>query len=169
MLSDVNRTRLCFQVCPQRDAAITTGNNSFAVMWTLAQSSGHCSWNHPCPTEKAPHPNDPDASEKTSTEHSMVGKNERPFQPLRNVYHHKRSALAPALRRMIWCGARSNAKSGKSWRRNTLPWCITVAACDRWPSNDSSSLRVHERLPTHCRMVSCRRPSFSAGRRSSKL
>ena len=131
MLSDVNCTRLRFQVYPQRDAASTTGNNSFAVMWTLAQLSSHYTWNHPCTTEKAPHPNDPDVSETTSAEHSVVGKNERPFQPFRNVYYHKRSALAPALRQMVWCGARSNAKSGKSWQGNTQPWHITVAVCDR--------------------------------------
>ena len=44
-----------------------------------------------------------------------------------------------------------------------------MAACDRWPNNDSSSRLMHVRRVTHCCRACCSRRSLSAGRRSSKL
>ena len=83
-----------------------------------------------------PQPNVTKASENTSMEVSVTGKNEAPLQSCKKVHHHIRSALAPALRQRKWWGALFSERSEKSCQRKTQPCRITVAARDRWPKRD---------------------------------
>ena len=99
----------------------------------------------------------------------MTGKNELPFQSWRNVFHHVRSALDPALRRMKWCGALSRERSENSCRRNIRPCGMTVVAWDKWPKSDSNCRLVHVRRCIHCCIASWSLWNLSAGRRSSKV
>ena len=87
------------QVCPHTAAATTIGSNSFAVMCMGCQCCGQMIWNQPWESENAPQPNAPDASDTTSVEGDMTGKNDFPFQPSKKACHHSKSALAHALRR----------------------------------------------------------------------
>ena len=68
-----------------------------AAMWTLFQLSGHSNWNQPFSKEKAPQPNEPEASEVTVLDGLLHRKKERPFQSGRKTFHQIISSLAPAL------------------------------------------------------------------------
>ena len=58
----------------------TTGTSSLDALWTEAQDSGHCTWNH-CPSEvNAPQPQEPEASVVTDTDGDKGGRRDRPFQ-----------------------------------------------------------------------------------------
>ena len=87
---------------PHAIPAIIMGMSSrTAIEWVFAVC-GHCSWNQWVP-QKAPHPQEPDASDVIVT----VGvafpsddSNEIPFQSFKKVCHHMRSDLKLLFRRM---------------------------------------------------------------------
>ena len=99
MLSGLKQTPVWVQLCPHNADAITIGTSSLAAILTECQLSGHSNWNQPMLGENAPQPNVPDASETTSTEVVVTGKNDMSFQSCKNVCHHIKSALALVLRR----------------------------------------------------------------------
>ena len=125
ILSDLKQTRLCDQYRPRyynRNKLLCCDMNRVPILRPAY---------HPCRSVYAPQPNVSDASERISTDVVDTGKKDIPFQPCRKVCHQMRSALAPAFRRIKWCGTLSRERSVNSSRRNTRPCEITVAACDR--------------------------------------
>ena len=78
---------------------MTIGTNYLATMLMDCQLCGHRSWSQPRLVVNAPQPNEPDASDITSTAVVVAGKNDMPFQSCKKMRHHVKSALAPEL---IW-------------------------------------------------------------------
>ena len=61
------------------------------------------------------------------------------FHPWRNWSHHKRSVLA-AFVKWTKCDLElARFMTEYSSCKNVHPWCTTVAACARWPTNNSTS------------------------------
>lgn len=115
---------------PHRVAAIAMGINSFSVMWTAFQFSGHGYWNHSLEDEKAPQPHPPDASEVTITSGGLratVDNRLTPFQPSKN--HHSRSGRKPLFRRTKWCNSFTVVDRSIIRRKNERPSISTRHAC----------------------------------------
>ena len=169
MLSELKHMHFPVHCSPHSAAAITTGSSSLAVMWVSLHLSGHCTWNQPYGIEKPPHPKQPEASDVTCIDATGAGKKDLPFPSLKNIPHHLISALALRFRRRLWHGAEARDRSENKLRRKVRPCGITVAACERWPSKDSSSFLVHDFFPIHACIRVTRLASLSEGRRNSNL
>jgi hypothetical protein len=74
--------------------------SSLAAMWAASELSGHVIWNQWWVVLKAPQLNVPDASESTSLEIEVTGKNDIPFHFCRRAFHHIKSAREIMWRRM---------------------------------------------------------------------
>ena len=98
-LSQRQRTVFPRQLSPHRAQATTTGNSSFTVICTAA----HRNWNHSPADKKAQHPQEPEASDVTTTEggvRTTPDNTDSPFQSSRNRSHHCRSDRKARLRRI---------------------------------------------------------------------
>ena len=80
-----------------------------------------------------------------------------PFQPSMKASHHDRSDLVE------WSLFLKAESSSISRRTKVRPGGITVAACCRWPSSDSSSLFLQAFLVLHSLTSDCIHLSFSSG------
>ena len=72
-LSQLDSTRLLDHWWPQMAAVITSGMSSFTVIFFSQEELSHLSWNH-CWSLHAPHPHVPEASEVTTIEYWLVGR-----------------------------------------------------------------------------------------------
>ena len=144
ILSEWKQTCRPSHALPHRAAATTTGTISFVAMLLSIHSLRHWNWNHPSCVSNAPQPNRPEASENTWTEGVGGGKKDEPFHPWRKQSHHCKSARTDRFRRIKNWGHAIDDRSANSGRRNNLPCWITIAAWDKWPTKDSSSLQVQD-------------------------
>ena len=92
----------------------------------------------------------------------------RPFHWLMQASHHRMSSFASegtatGASRLGSVAALSNRRL-----QNVRPAGMTLAAKDRLPARDSSSLLVHICFDSHAASASRRSASFAAGRRSSQ-
>ena len=71
--------------------------------------------------------------------------------------------MVHAFRWTKWWGLCTPARRQNNCLRKILPGRMTVAACAKWPTNDSSSLRVHEHLLLHSSTNVLSRVTFSGG------
>ncbi len=123
--------------------------------------------NHSVP-DHAPHPDLPEASDANSTRlRSAGGRTYTPFQVVRKVSHHRRSAPNASFRRMWWWGARAIERRLIIRRRKELPGNTTWHACCSRPIRDSSSRLRHFCRPRHLLRVWSIMVSLSCGRRKT--
>lgn len=110
---------------------------NICICWTLSLlPSYHCS------SQKAPHPQLPDASDVTIMSGSPLFNADIPFQSSRYslTIHHAKSDRAPTDRWTWWSGWLMITVLFKSNKhlKNVLPGLTTVAACN-WPAMDNNS------------------------------
>ena len=124
---------------PQRATATTIGTNSFGLMWMSFHPSGQDNWNH-LPSQTAPQPHEPDASEIIVAAELDGDIRLTPFQTERNVFHQATSALASALRDTWWSSAVTVVDALIRFLINARPGCTTLEAWWSRPIKDSNSL-----------------------------
>ena len=154
-IASSQRNEMCWRGhwAPQTRAARTTGNCALQAMdWDCCE----------CPQELlnhaalryAPNPKDPDASETTSTSAGgdMPGKSQKltPFHEDNKVCHNSRSRRNSWFKRMGWSRLRKQHNKSTIRCKKVRPGQTTLAACCRWPINDSSCPRLHHLLERHC-------------------
>ena len=99
------------------------------VKLNLSNDAGHLSWNHRTErSSNAPHPQDPDASEKMVVPVGIEVKSATPFHSWTKTGHHVRSLRHLAFRQTLWDGRRGILEVSISWKRKTLPGRTTAAA-----------------------------------------
>ena len=143
------------------------GINSFTAICSVRDLSSQASWNHSLWCH-APHPQLPEASEvNSSLSFWLLMIRDVPFQWAANVFHHRISDLNSLFKRMWWCLCLAMLRSDIIRRINDLPGIITVQACCRVPTRDSSSWRVQAFFISHALISSPSRSSFSRGSRNT--
>ena len=118
-------------------------------------------------TKNTPKPGEPEASGRkfrvSDEYHSDDKKELAPFQLEANSFHITRSWKKPELSLMWWCGFFTFlVKSTMRWR-NGRPGGTNLHAKLRVPMSHWSSLRVQERFPWNCSMISCNLAILSGG------